>query len=92
MAQATILATGTTAATSTDVVVTAGTAVTVGLFTSAATGIPAHEGAMVCIDTPGDDANHCFLSGVKPIVVLTGPGTYRVKRPVTTVSFGVFTE
>lgn len=36
MAQATILAAGTTAATSTDVTVAAGASVTVGIFTSAA--------------------------------------------------------
>ena len=92
MAQATVLADGTTAATSTDITVASGTTVTVGLFSSAATGIPANVGAAIFLDTPGDDAFYCFLNGLKQFEALTKPGTYRVKRPVVTTSIGVFTE
>lgn len=92
MAQTTILAAGTTAATSTDVVVAAGATVTIGIFTAAASGIPGNEGVKVYIDTPGNDQLEVRLSGSKPTRVISGPGTFRAKRGVTTTSIGVFTE
>lgn len=92
MAQSTILAAGTTAATSTDVVVAAGASVTVGLF--AATELTLQAGAVltVMIDTPGADNIVQVLDNTQRQVQLFGPGTFRVKRPVTPAAFGVFLE
>jgi hypothetical protein len=92
MAQATILATGTTAATSTDIVVAAGASVTVGLFTADANGIPPDHFASVWIDTPSNDLLVKQLTGVCPTTVIAGPGTFRVVRKAGTTSFGIFTE
>lgn len=92
MAQTTILAAGTTAATSTDVVVAAGATVTIGVFTAAASGIPGNEGVQVYIDTPGNDQYAVSLTGNKPTQVISGPGTFRAVRGVTTTSLGVYTE
>lgn len=92
MAQATILASGTTAATSTDITVAAGATVTVGLFTADAAGIPASHSAVVMQDTPGGDVAAFDLTGAQPSQVISGPGTFRVTRRAGTTSFGVFTE
>lgn len=84
--------TGTFAGTSTDVVVASGAVVAIGLFASGASGIPANQGAVVHFDTPGNDLVAGELSGARPVVVFSGPGTYRVKKPGGTVAFGVFSE
>lgn len=84
--------TGAVAATSADVVVAAGASVTIGIFTADAAGIPGNEGVQVFIDTPGVDQYEVSLTGVRPTRVISGPGTFRAKRGVTTVSLGVFTE
>lgn len=92
MAQTTILAAGTTAATSTDVVVANGASVTIGIFTASAAGIPGNEGVAVYIDTPGADMVEVELTGKRPTRVISGPGTFRAKRGVTVTSIGVYTE
>lgn len=92
MAQNTILAAGTTAATSSDVVVAAGVTVTIGIFTDNAAGIPGNTGVEVYIDTPGLDRNMFGLSGARPVQLVTGPCTLRAIRPVVSVNVGVFTE
>lgn len=92
MAQSTILASGTTQATSTDVVIAAGASVLVGLFTADAAGIPAAHSATVFVDTPGNDLALFSLTGASPVRILTGPGTYRVTRQAGTTSFGVYLE
>lgn len=93
MTQATVLATGNTAATSTDIVVAASAVVTVGIFAATAAALP--EGVMFGIDqdTPGADNTPDFLHNHKRTAVLAGPGTFRVKRPAYSgAAFGVFTE
>lgn len=92
MAQTTVLAAGTTAATSTDIVVAAGASVTVGLFV--ATGGIAVSGPVgeVWADTPGADIPVATLSVDKPATVISGPGTFRVKRLATSQAIGVYTE
>lgn len=90
MAQTTILAAGTSAATSTDILVAAGASVTVGLFSAAA--IPPEVRLQILIDTPSADDVVGVLTGAEPVMVLSGPGTYRVSRPLIGVSVGVFTE
>lgn len=93
MAQTSILAPGSTAATSTDIAVAAGESVTVGIY--AATGDPVPTGARFTVmqDTPGADNVVARLDNYARTTVLAGPGTYRVKRTAYTgTSFGVFTE
>lgn len=92
MAQNTVLAAGTTAATSTDIVVAAGASVTVGLFV--ATGDFAVSGpvAEVLGDTPGADIRVALLSMDRPVTVISGPGTFRVKRLATSQAIGIYTE
>ncbi|SDF69712.1 hypothetical protein SAMN05216571_101259 [Onishia taeanensis] len=92
MAQATVLAAGTAAATSSDIVVAAGESVTVAIF--AASGrLPTSVAFAVKQDTPGGDNVVARLTNVDRATVLAGPGTYRVQRPAYAgTAFGVFTE
>lgn len=93
MAQATVLAAGQTLASSTSIVVAAGSAVTVGIFASSP--IPNGVVLNVCIDTPGSDAVVTTLDRNNPAVALNGPGSYVVKRGNISaygVNVGVFTE
>lgn len=91
MAQATILASGTTAATSSDVVIAAGSVKTVGMF-AASGAIPGAISVTVMIDTPGADAVIGYLTPDKPAMVVAGPGTFRVVRALVPTAVGVFTE
>lgn len=93
MTQTTVLAAGTTVATSTDIVVAAGSSVTVGIYSDTADSLP--EGVMfgVLQDTPGADNAVDQLHTHKRTTVLSGPGTFRVKRPALSgTGFGVFIE
>lgn len=93
MTQSTVLAAGITAATSTDIVVAAGSTVTVGLFSAAAAAVPAGLVMGIDLDTPGADNTIGSLDSTRRQVVLAGPGTFRVKRPAYTgTAFGVFVE
>lgn len=93
MAQATILAAGNTAATSTDIVVAAGESVTVGIFAASAAQVPTDAAFIVEQDTPGADNIVARLGQQQRATVLAGPGTYRVSRAAYTgTAFGVFTE
>lgn len=94
MAQETILAAAQTAATSTNIVVSAGSSVTVGMFTTSGA-IPAFVGMQIMHDTPGGDLLVGVLDLARPAQVLDGPGTYRVVRPNISahgVDVGVYTE
>ena len=88
MAQATILASGKTAATSSDVTVDAGVSASIGMF---AAGSPSVS-MSIFMDTPGGDLHICDLTPAHPVVVVSGPGKFRVARPVITVDHGVFSE
>lgn len=93
MAQSTILAAGTTAATSTDVVVAVGDVATVGLFSASADRVPIDCIFNVMQKTPGADNLVTTLDNTLRSVVLVGPGTFRVTRPAYTgTAFGVFLE
>ena len=89
MAQATVLATGDTRATSSDITVASGSSVTVGLFVSSGTVQPGSR-AVVFIDTPGTDNKEVELDHRIKQTVISGPGTFRVIREEG--SFGVYTE
>jgi hypothetical protein len=93
MAQNTVLAAAQTAATSTDIVLAAGESVTVGIF--AATEIPNELRLSLRQDTPSGDNFVKHLTGREPSCVISGPGTFRVYRPLLTsfaLDVGVFTE
>ena len=93
MAQTTILAAGTTAATSTDVVVAAGASVTIGVFTSAAGGLPGNHHVSVLQVAPSGTTLAFSLSGNTPQAVIAGPGTFRAQRhPGLTTPIGVYTD
>jgi len=91
MTQSTILASGTAAATSTDITIAAGAVATVGIFTAAAS--QSLDGYFsIMQDTPGEDAFVGILNGLQRSVQLAGPGVFRVKRPLISTAFGVFLE
>lgn len=93
MAQNFILAPAATAATSTDIVVAAGAVVTVGIYSAAGGILPSGVDFTVYQDTPDGDNYVARLSNFSRTTALSGPGTYRVKRPAYTgTAFGVFTE
>ena len=98
MAQSTILAAATTAGTSTDVAVAAGSTVTVGIFSATGNPLPASVQFTVWIDTPGADQRIAVIGSstsadATTAIQLAGPGTYRVTRPVYTgEAYGVFLE
>lgn len=93
MAQSTILAAGNTSATSTDVVVAAGSSVKVGIFATNNWKLPREALFNVCEDTPGADNIIATLRDKEREFVIAGPGTYRVTRNAYTGrAFGVFLE
>lgn len=93
MTRSTAMDAGITAETTTDIVVAAGSSVTVGIFSAVADSVPL--GLTFGIDqlTPGASNTIGCLDGSRRQVVLAGPGTFRVKRPAYTgTPFGVFVE
>ena len=89
MAQTTILAAGTTAATSSDVTVAQGATIKVAIDCAGAIG--PNDSVMIFEDGPLSERPLLQLNSSNPSVILS-EGTYRVKRPVTTASIAVFTE
>lgn len=89
MAAAELLAVGTSALSSADLVVAAGTPVTVGLKLGASDANP----ALIRI-TIKDDTGAYLPIGVldqnNPVLVIAGPGTYKFTRPAGVGSCGVF--
>lgn len=98
MTQSTILAAGITDATSTDIVIAAGATVVVGMFCADIDKPVAYPDIIatkfeIMQDTPGADNIIFVLNYAKPSTVLSGPGTYRVKRiAYVGKPFGVFLE
>lgn len=92
MTQSTILASGTTAATSTNVVVSAGAIVTVGIFSTDPGASLAGRGCNVFQVTPGATNLIGYLDETCRSVQLNGPGTFNVSRPVLATAFGVFLD
>lgn len=83
--------TGGSPGTSSDVAVDSGANVRIGLF--APTGQPkATARAAIYMDTPGGDIPVAELSQVNPVILLSGPGTFRVKRPALPDAVGIFSE
>lgn len=90
MAQVTILAAGLTAANSSDIVLADGQTKTVGMFGAAV--IPGAIYLTVMQRTPGLSHRVADLTVATPAVVLAGPGTFFVSRPIVPASVGVFTD
>lgn len=99
MTQSTILAAGITEATSTDIVIAAGATVVVGVFFQEADKPLSYKEQTapkfrILQATPGaDNAVFVALSYGNPSTILSGPGTFRVKRyAYVGKPFGVFLE
>lgn len=92
MAQSTILAAGTTAASSSDIVVAAGATVSIGMFVASGS-LPAQP-LGVFQKTPGGNIRVASLSSSRPSIAINAPGTYVVSRDTNTggVSVGAFLE
>lgn len=89
MPQATILASGTTAATSTDIVLGAGAVANVAIFSADPGASTAGKACNVLHVTPGALNWVGSLDQTTRSMLLNGPGTYRVERPALGVAFGV---
>jgi hypothetical protein len=89
MAQTTILASGTTAAASTDIVVSAGSVVKVAIFSTNPGASLAGRGFEIFDVTPAAENLIGYLDEANRSTLLAGPGTYRVRRPVLATAFGV---
>lgn len=88
-----ILAPALTAGTSTDVVVAKGDVATLGIYAATPANLDSKFFITVEQVTPGAPNVVAVLSNSVRAVQVAGPGTYRVKRPVTTgTPFGVFKE
>lgn len=91
--QTTILASGTTEATSTTVAVDAGMVQSVGIFGAAGAVLPAGVAFAVQRVTPGSPNPVAYLTNGSRDTQLSGPATYVVKRPpLTGDAFGVFKD
>lgn len=91
-----ILAVGTTPATSTSVTVAVGTPVTVGLYVTGGGTIPYIDDPVLC---DIQDPNLAFtqtsviLDSSNPVALLSDPGVYRFRRPATgSASIGIFSS
>lgn len=89
MTQSTILASGTTEDSSTDIVVPSGAVVTVGIFATNPGASLAGHGFAVLQLTPGAPNRLATLDETSRSVQIQGPGTFRVDRPELSAAFGV---
>lgn len=89
MAQTTLIAAGTTLASSADTIITTSTVVTVGLFVASGS-IPVATSAQIYIKTPGANTLIGTLNATTPVLQVQGPGTIVVARLATPVAVGVF--
>lgn len=93
MARTTVLATGVTAADSSDIVVAQGQTVTIAIYQDGAGLYPLDVRFTLSQVTPGIVNPVAVLSSSPRQLLVTGPGTFRVSRPAYTgTPFGVFTE
>lgn len=93
MPQASILAPGNTDATSTNVVVAQGAVAVIGIYSAAAGTLPPGNQFSVVQVTPGADNFVVSLGNDRRTVMVSGPGTFKIKRPAYTgAAFGAFSE
>lgn len=91
MAQAEILAPGSSTATSTDVVLAAGATANLTAYVTP-TELWKDTQLTVYIDTVGTDVKYGVLSGPQPYLRVFGPGTFRVVRTLGGSNVGVTAE
>jgi hypothetical protein len=91
MAQSTILAAGTTNATSTDITIAVGASANVGIFVASGS-IPSDALFRVLMDSPGGDVPLISLDQGRPTTSIAGPGLFRVERLIANVATGVWLE
>lgn len=88
-----ILATGTAAADSSEVTVTAGTPVTIFLKKGSSGPVESGSRAVVKIKSSGGFYHEVgALTGSRQALVLDGPGTFLISREETKVAFGIDKE
>lgn len=93
MARTTVLATGNSAADSSDIVVAQGQSVTVSIYQDVIGPYPGDVKFTVSQVTPGLVNSVALLTNFPRQVVVVGPGTFRVSRPTYVgTPFGAFTE
>ena len=92
MAQTQILASGTTSATSTDVVLAAGAVANIIGFTTGMAEWAPYDKLFVFIDTNGADQLIQTLTSQLRGVTVQGPGTFRVVRPPLQTALGATSE
>lgn len=90
MAQSTILALGTTKATSTDVTIAAGATNYVGIFSDVR--MDTNAKAVVYIDTPSIDNVFAVLDSAKPQIALVGPAVFRITRQECGTNVGIWLD
>lgn len=91
MAQTVVLAVGTAAADSDDIVVAQGETVTVTIHADGGLDID-DPACTIMQDTPTDPVGIYSLTKSEPSRSITSPGTYFVRRPSVKKSIGVITE
>lgn len=91
MAQTTILSVSTGVATSSDVVLSAGTIATMGMFISTGNFLQS-DYVTVTYKTPGQDTVVGYLTVSNPNLQLNGPGTFRATRSLSVTPIGVSSE
>lgn len=92
MAQTTILASGSTRAVSTAVIVASGGSASIGIFPPAAALLPANALAFVYQTTPGGNILYATLNPGSPRVSVNSAGTFTVERQDSGATIGAFSE
>ena len=95
MAQTVQLALGTTAATSSTMVVATGAEMVIGIYADAGQQLSQAGNAFACTlvqVTPGADNQIAILDSSNPTTIVKGPNSFKVLRPGAAVPIGVFSE
>lgn len=95
MAQTVQLALGTTAATSSTIIVAANAEAVIGIYADVGQRIAEAGSAFSCTlvqVTPGADNQIGRLDAAQPTIIVRGPNSYKVVRPGAAVPVGVFSE
>lgn len=91
MTISTLIASGTTEATSADILVQSGQTVTVGLFTTSGS-LNERSFAQIFIKTPSLNTQIGTLNFTTPVLQVQGPGLIVVRRLATSNAIGVFLD
>lgn len=93
MAQASILAPGATGADSTNVVVTAGATVSLGIYLASGE-LDEQAFGVVMANTPGVAIQIDKIDESRPLIAISGPGSFFIRRPSNGrgLSYGFFSD